>query len=123
MTAKSVEEYIAGLPASQATIVERVRAVFKSAAPDVRESIKWAQPVYEDGGPFAYIKAFPKAVNVGFWRGADLADPDGVFEGDGDRMRHVKVRTVEELDEDRLLTWAKEAVSLNRASGDPTRGR
>jgi hypothetical protein len=112
---------VAGLPAGQAQIVERVRAVFKSAAPGVRESIKWAQPVYEEGGPFAYIKAFPKAVNVGFWRGADLADPKGAFEGDGDRMRHIKVRSLDELDEDRLLTWTKEAISLNRAKGDPTK--
>ena len=118
---KTVEEYLAGLPADQAQIVERVRVVFKSAGPGVRESIKWAQPVYEDGGPFAYIKAFPKAVNVGFWRGADLPDPDGTFEGDGDRMRHIKVRTVGDLDEDRLRAWTKEALRLNKAKGDPTK--
>ena len=121
MAVKTVEEYVAGLPAQQALIVERVRSVFKAAAPTARETIKWAQPVYEDDGPFAYIKAFPKAVNVGFWQGADLPDPEGAFEGDGDRMRHIKVRSVEDLDEDRLRAWTTEAVRLNRSKGDPTK--
>jgi hypothetical protein len=121
IAAKTVEVYVAGLPASHAQIVERVRAIFKSAAPTASESIKWAQPVYEQDGPFAYIKAFPKAVNIGFWRGADLPDPDGTFQGDGDRMRHIKVRSVDELDEERLAAWTKEAVRLNRSRGDPTK--
>ena len=43
MGAKTVEEYVAGLPADQAQIVKHVRAVFKRAAPTSAKSIKWAQ--------------------------------------------------------------------------------
>ena len=60
---------------------------------DVRE-------ILHDGHPtacvadtaFAYVNAFTAHVNVGFFRGAELADPAGLLEGTGKYMRHVKVR-------------------------------
>jgi hypothetical protein len=41
---------------------------------------------------FAYVNAFKGHVNVGFFRGAELADPAGLLEGTGKYMRHVKLR-------------------------------
>jgi hypothetical protein len=60
---------------------------------DVRE-------VLHDGGPtacvgnvaFAYVNAFQAHASVGFFYGATLADPAGLLEGHGKRMRHVKLR-------------------------------
>ena len=95
----------------------------KSAAPEAKASIKWAQPVYEQGGPFAYVKAFGTTVNFGFWRGTELTDPDGRLEGTGDRMRHVKLTSAEGVDADRFAAWVKEAVALNAEEGDPTKRR
>ncbi len=43
-----------------------------------------AQPVYENNGPFAYIKAFKNSVNFGFCRGIDLEDPENLLQGTGD---------------------------------------
>jgi len=56
--------------------------------------------VIHDGAPtacvgdaaFAYVNAFKAHVNVGFFWGAALADPAGLLEGSGKRMRHVKLR-------------------------------
>lgn len=42
--------------------------------------------------PFAYVNVFTAHVNVGFFLGAELSDPDGLLEGTGKRMRHVKLR-------------------------------
>ena len=41
--------------------------------------------------PFAYVNAFTKHVNVGFFRGAFLPDPAALLQGTGKRMRHVKL--------------------------------
>ena len=57
MAAKTVDEYIAGLKGWQQEVAAAIRAIVQEAAPEAKESIKWAQPVYEIGGPFAYIKA------------------------------------------------------------------
>jgi hypothetical protein len=66
---------------------------------DVRELMHDGCPVacVEDV-PFGYVNAFKKHVNVGFFHGAALADPAGLLEGTGKRMRHVKLRPGREPD-------------------------
>jgi hypothetical protein len=41
---------------------------------------------------FAYVNTFSEHVNVGFFNGSELSDPDGLLEGSGKFMRHVKIR-------------------------------
>ena len=52
---------------------------------------------------FAYVNAFTAHVNVGFFRGAELADPAGLLEGTGKYMRHVKVRPDGDIDAKALM--------------------
>lgn len=122
MADKTVDGYISGLESWQAEIVSQVRGIILQAAPQAKESIKWAQPVYESGGPFAYMKAFKKAVNFGFWRGIDLDDPKGILEGSGDKMRHVKLTSLEDIDAAQFADFVRQAVELNQVKGDPTKG-
>jgi hypothetical protein len=58
----------------------------------VRELIHDGCPVVcvEDAA-FAYVNTFKSHVNVGFFCGALLADPAGLLQGSGKRMRHVKL--------------------------------
>lgn len=53
--------------------------------------------------PFAYVGAFMKHVNVGFFMGAFLPDPLGLLEGAGKRMRHVKLYPGVEIDTNGLV--------------------
>ena len=69
MAAKTVDEYIAGLEGWKSDVGAELQRIVRAAAPDAKESIKWAQPVYESDGPFSYFKAFKNSVNFGFWRG------------------------------------------------------
>lgn len=121
MAEKTIDGYIASLSDWRGTTVRRLHETIAAAAPDAVAAIKWAQPVYSSNGPFAYIKAFPRSVNVGFWRGAELTDPNGLLEGDGDRMRHVSLRSLDGLDTAAIEAFAREAVRLNRERGDPTK--
>ena len=123
MTEKTVDAYIQSLPADKGEIVTALRALVRAAAPKASESIKWAQPVYEVSGPVVWIKAHKQHVNVGFWRGAELPDPQGLLEGDGDRMRHVKLTSLKDIKKGALTAFIKAAVKLNQEKGDPTRGR
>ena len=66
---------------------------------DVRELMHDGQPTACVGeAAFAYVDAFTRHVNVGFFRGAELDDPAGLLEGDGKSMRHVKLRPDVEVD-------------------------
>jgi hypothetical protein len=42
--------------------------------------------------PFAYVGVYTAHVNVGFFHGASLPDPARLLQGEGKRMRHVKLR-------------------------------
>jgi hypothetical protein len=66
---------------------------------DVRELLHDGCPVACVGNaPFAYVNAFKSHAAVGFFRGAELADPAGLLEGSGRHMRHVKLRAGEGID-------------------------
>jgi hypothetical protein len=70
---------------------------------DVRELFHDGCPIACVGdAPFGYVAAFKAHANVGFYHGAGLADPGGLLEGSGKRMRHVKLRPGKPLDEKAL---------------------
>lgn len=56
-----------------------------------------------DQAPFAYVNAFTKHVNLGFFYGAYLPDPSGLLEGTGKHMRHIKLRPDTAIDEKEVL--------------------
>jgi hypothetical protein len=122
MTEKTVDEYISSLNDKQADIVSSVRQIVREAAPNADEAIKWAQPVYSSNGPFAYIKAFKNSVNFGFWRGLELKDPKGLLQGSGDKMRHIKLTSTDDIDAGAFSDFVNQAVQLNQTKGDPTKG-
>ncbi len=123
MAVRTIDEYAKSLGDWRGQVVEELDALIRQAVPGATGSIKWAQPVYEQDGPFAYVKAFSNAVNLGFWRGVDLDDPGGLLEGAGDRMRHVKIGSPDDVNKAQFTAWVKEAVELNTAKGDPTTAR
>ncbi len=51
-------------------------------------------------------------VDLGFYRGTELKDPKGLLEGSGKSMRHVKVRSLKEIDTEYFTELVKQAASL-----------
>ncbi len=120
---KTVDEYIAAFDDWRTDAMKRLREVVKEGAPHSAVGIKWAQPVWEWNGPMIWMKAYPKHVDIGFWRGTEMDDPKKVLTGDGERMRHIKIMSVDEIPTDALRELVKQAVQLNTAKGNPTLGR
>lgn len=56
-----------------------------------------------DNAPFAYVNAYSAHVNLGFFYGAELPEPNGLLQGTGKRMRHVKLRPDSDYDEKEIL--------------------
>lgn len=85
----------------------------------MRERGDDVQEVLHDGHPtacvrdaaFAYVNAFTAHVNVGFFRGADLADPAQLLEGTGKYMRHVKLRPEGDVDATALIELIETAYT------------
>lgn len=73
-------------------------SVLRACGDDVREVLHDGHPtVCVEDAAFAYVDTFTSHVNVGFYRGADLPDPNGMLEGGGKSMRHVKIRRGQEF--------------------------
>lgn len=75
---------------------ERMRA----CGADVRELLHDGHPTACVGdAAFAYVDAFSAHAAIGFFQGASLEDPEGLLEGAGKRMRHIKLRWGRPIDE------------------------
>jgi hypothetical protein len=121
MPKKTIDDYVKGLPPPQRKIVSSLVELVREAAPESAGSIKWAQPVFEQNGPFCYIHSFKNHVTFGFWRGLDITSGKGKMESGGKKMAHMKIRNESEIDNGLFQMWVKEAVHLNQTKGDPTK--
>jgi len=80
-------------------IAHRWFEVMRGCGGDVRELLHDGHPTACVGdAAFAYVNAFTSHVNVGFFRGAEMADPAGLLEGTGKFMRHVKLGPDRDVD-------------------------
>jgi hypothetical protein len=80
-------------------IAQRWFEIMRAGGDDVRELLHDGHPTACVGdAAFGYVNAFKAHVNVGFFRGAEIADPDGLLEGTGKFMRHVKLRPDRDVD-------------------------
>jgi len=103
------EQVLTGSSSQVRETAERLRALIIEVYPEVVE-VPWPkQKIVGYGvGPkkmsehFCYIGAFKKHVNLGFYYGADLPDPQGLLEGMGINLRHIKVKNSEEVDQPAL---------------------
>ena len=91
-------------------------AVMRECGDDVRELLHDGRPTAcAADAAFAYVDAFTAHVNVGFFRGAEFADPAQLLEGTGKYMRHVKLRPGSEVDVGALLKLIETAYTDMRA--------
>ena len=98
--------------------------VMRDAGDDVRELLHDGHPTAcVEEAAFAYVDAFTAHVNVGFFRGAEIADPAGLLEGAGKFMRHVKLRLDREINEQALMQLIKIAYTdmKSRLSAEQSR--
>jgi hypothetical protein len=86
--------------------------VMRKRGDDVRELLHDGHPTACVGdAAFAYVNAFKAHVNVGFFRGAEIDDPERLLEGTGKFMRHVKLRPDCDVDATALLTLIETAYA------------
>ena len=113
---KTTETWLASLEPPLRPIAESLRRLILDADSELSESIKWSNPTFEKGGKVCYLAATKAYVSLGFFNGAALTDPEGIIEGSGKKMRHVKVRNFSDIRSELLSSWVRQAVELNQQS-------
>jgi Domain of unknown function (DU1801) len=124
--------YLAPYDPRIASLALALREIVLDQAPEAIESLVNGYAVaigfsftgkpIKDG--FCHVVAYKNCVNLGFNRGALLVDPDGVLEGTGRLIRHLRIRSHDELDRPlvhRFLTAAIAQVADQTATGKKTK--
>ena len=96
---KEVDDYIAKQKSPQKEIAEKLRQIILALFPDIKEEMKFGVPWYE--GKY-YIVALKDHVNLGFsLKGLSQKETE-LFEGGGKTMKHIKIRSLNEIDEKKI---------------------
>jgi hypothetical protein len=61
------------------------------------------------GDGIFHIAVYSKHVNLGFNDGASLADPKKILQGKGSRIRHITIKTPEDIDRPELRSYIRRA--------------
>jgi hypothetical protein len=99
-------------------VVRRLREIVVDVDPDSVEVVRLGDRAATYGvGPkkmsegYSYILPYKNWVNLGFFKGAVLPDPDGIMEGTGAMMRHVKIRSLEDAEKPSVHKLIGEALA------------
>jgi hypothetical protein len=107
-----IEAWMDDHPGELGAIAHRWFEIMRNCGDDVREILHDGHPTACVGeAAFAYVNAFTAHVNVGFFLGAEMADPTRLLEGTGKFMRHVKLRPDSDVDDTALKTLIKTAYT------------
>ena len=94
-------------------VVRELRAFVKGVVPDMKETVNsWGVSTFERESPFCCYMVGKNHVTFGFHYGTSLSDPEGLLEGTGKNIRHVKLRTVEDLEQKGLKELVHSAAHL-----------
>lgn len=119
---RTFEDWLEGVEPRLRPMALGLRRMFLEAEPDLRESIKWGNPCFEKKLRVFYLASQgDRYVTLGLWQGALLQDPEGLIEGTGKRMRHVKIRGEEELGNPAVGRIIREAVGIDGTEGTSNR--
>lgn len=66
---------------------------------------------------FCHVAAYTHHVNLGFNRGAELDDPDGLLSGSGRSIRHIRIDSRETVSRPEIVALIRQAVA-NAPRGD-----
>ena len=98
-------------------VIRRLREIIVEIDADSCEVVRLGDRAATYGlGPkkmsegYVYVLPHKSWVNLGFYKGADLKDPKNLLEGTGAKMRHVKLRSIEDANRASIHALVKEAL-------------
>jgi Domain of unknown function (DU1801) len=116
------KQLLSTMPEHHAAISLALHDLVLVIYPEAHESIWLKQNIASYGvGPkkmsehFVYIAAYRNHVNLGFYQGSEMVDRDGILQGTGAGLRHIKIRSLEEAKSMKLPDYIKAALKLRQS--------
>lgn len=99
-----VQAYIKKQSSSQKEIIEKLRSIILNTFPGIKEEFKMGVPWYE--GKY-YLVGLKDHVNIGFSIDGLSEDEKKLFEGTGKTMKHIKIFSLQEINEEEIMKLLK----------------
>jgi hypothetical protein len=94
-------------------VVRELRSLVKATVLGTKIAVNpWGIPTFEAKDPFCFYMVGKSHVTFGFHYGTSLDDPKRLLEGTGKNLRHVKLRSVEDLQKKGLKDLVLAAARL-----------
>ena len=120
--AELIDARLAELGGWRGETLARMRQLIREADPEVVETVKWRKPsnpngvpVWEHAGILCTGEVYKDYVKLTFARGAQLADPLGLFNAGfgGNTRRAIDLREGDAIDEAAFKALVRAAVEAN----------
>ena len=115
----TIAAYVKVLPEPHKAIVHQLVDIIQDTAPQLELAVEDSQPVFRHRGPCICVKVTSRYVQLGFWRGSALDDPDGILQSTGTQMRHIRLSELDDIDVARVAKLVSQAAELNEPPADP----
>ncbi|MER7439190.1 DUF1801 domain-containing protein [Micromonospora avicenniae] len=116
MTSNDVDVYVENkLDPRHREIVVALRALMADAAPGATECLTYGSPAWRGKKILAVISQSKTHLTFAFERGAEFVDTHGLLEGVGKKTRHVKIKTLDGINETALRDYITQAVRLDQS--------
>lgn len=116
--AERIDRRIASLGDWRGERMAEIRALVHAVDPEVVEEWKWmGTPVWSHDGMYVLANPHKDKVKVTFFHGAQLADPDGLFNAGlgGNKWRAIDLREGDRLDQAAFKRLLRAAIDYNRS--------
>ncbi len=116
-----ITDYINKLADWRGKMLARLRKLINEAAPDLVEEWKWNTPVWSHNGNIVSVGAFQNHVKVNIFRGAQLSDPQSLFNAglEAKTTRAIDIYEGDVINEAALKYLVRAAFALNSADSQP----
>ncbi len=92
-------------------LITALEKIIKKTEPELEPIVKWGQGCWTlDSKPKTYIHSDDGFVQLGFYNGSSLNDPDGLLEGKGKFVRFIKVQQTKDINEKAYVELLLQAI-------------
>jgi predicted DNA-binding protein (MmcQ/YjbR family) len=116
---KSFGALLKGRPKTVQELARAIRKIVYEEVPDAQESFyggRQAMALYRTVAEICWIQPLSQRCNLYFVRGRELTDERRLLEGTSKSTRHVKIRSIGQLEQLPVRAWLQEALALNGAA-------
>ena len=108
-----VAAYVGKQDAPLRDVAAALCALVTAELPDAEGVVWHGHPVWRLGGePAVLVKAYPRHVTLGFWRGQEILEPTGRLVPGARGMAAIRLHGLGEIDRAAFADWLRQAREL-----------